>query len=73
MSEKDLMIADMVKDLAILLMEQNHELTVEQSLATVFNSDTYQKILNEKTTLYYQSPRYVFSFLDNELKSGRMQ
>jgi len=73
MSEKDLMIADMVKDLAILLMEQNHELTIEQSLATVFNSDTYQKILNEKTTLYYQSPRYVFSFLDNELKSGRMQ
>ena len=72
MSEKDLMIADMVKDLAILLMEQNHELTMEQSLATVFNSDTYQKILNEKTTLYYQSPRYVFSFLDNELKSGRM-
>ncbi|MBQ3629255.1 MAG: hypothetical protein II947_09560 [Bacteroidaceae bacterium] len=73
MSEKNLMIADMVKDLAILLMEQNHELTMEQSLATVFNSDTYQKILNEKTTLYYQSPRYVFSFLDNELKSGRMQ
>ena len=73
MSEKDLMIADMVKDLAILLMEQNHELTMEQSLATVFNSDTYQKILNEKTTLYYQSPRYVFSFLDNELKSGRMK
>ena len=73
MSEKDLMIADMVKDLAILLMEQNHELTMEQSLATVFNSDTYQKILNEKTTLYYQSPRYVFSFLINELKSGRMQ
>ena len=73
MSEKDLMIADMVKDLAFLLMEQNPELTMEQSLSTVFNSDTYQKILNEKTTLYYQSPRYVFSFLDRELKSGRMQ
>ena len=73
MSEKDLMIADMVKDLAFLLMEQNPELTMEQSLSTVFNSDTYQKILNEKTTLYYQSPRYVFSFLGNELKSGRMQ
>lgn len=73
MSEKDLMIADMVKDLAFLLMEQNPELTMEQSLSAVFNSDTYQKILNEKTTLYYQSPRYVFSFLDSELKSGRMQ
>ena len=73
MSEKDLMIADMVKDLAFLLMEQNPELTMEQSLSTVFNSDTYQKILNEKTTLYYQSPRYVFSFLDSELKSGRIQ
>ena len=37
----------------------------------VFNSDTYQKVINEQTHLYYQSPRYVFSFLEEELRIGK--
>lgn len=44
----------------------------EQALSLVINSDTYQRILNDDTQLYYQSPRYVYSFLDNELKTGKM-
>jgi hypothetical protein len=46
---------------------------IEQALAIVFNSDTYQKVLNEKTKLYFQSPRYVFSFLESELTKGKME
>ena len=48
---------DMVKELACLLMEKNATLTMEQALDIVFNSDTYQKLLNDKTRLYYQSAR----------------
>ncbi|MBR1520125.1 MAG: hypothetical protein IJ635_02695 [Bacteroidaceae bacterium] len=73
MSEKKQMMADMVTKLALLLMEQKSELTMEQALTIVFNSDTYQKLLDERTGLYYQSPRYVFSFLDVELKKGKME
>lgn len=62
----------MVKSLALLLMEQN-ELTMEQALSVVFNSDTYGKVMDDKTRLYYQSPRYVFSFLDAELRKGKME
>ena len=47
-------------------------LTMEQALAIVFNSDTFQKIQNDNTHLYYQSPRYVFSFLEKELTEGKM-
>ncbi|MBP3214155.1 MAG: hypothetical protein J6M19_04885 [Bacteroidaceae bacterium] len=72
MSERNQMIADMVKNLALLLIEQNPDLSMEQALSIVFNSDTYQKVLNERTTFYYQSPGYVFSFLDAELKNGKM-
>ena len=36
----------------------------------MFNSDTYQKLLNDKTRLYYQSARYVFSYLQHELETG---
>ena len=62
----------MVKNLALLLMEQNETLTMEQALSVVFNSETYLKVMNEKTHLYYQSPRYVFAFLDSELTKGKM-
>lgn len=72
MNEKTEMIADMVKSLAWLLMEEDNKLTMEQALSTVFNSDTYQKVLDERTRLYFQSPRYVFSFLEEELKSGKL-
>ena len=63
---------DMVKELACLLMEKNATLTMEQALDIVFNSDTYQKLLNDKTRLYYKSARYVFSYLQHELETGKV-
>lgn len=72
MSEKDEMKNDMVKELANLLMENDGSLTMEQALSLVFNSDTYQKLLDDKTRLYYQSPLYVYSFLESELKTGKI-
>ena len=72
MSEQEQMKMDMVKNLALLLIEQDSTLTMEQALSIVFNSDTYQKLMIDDTRLYYQSPRYVFSFLDNELKIGKL-
>lgn len=44
---------------------------MEQALSTVFNSDTYRKIMDERTGLYYQSSKYVFSFLEDELKTRK--
>lgn len=72
MNEKTIMMADMAKNLALLLWEQNNELTMEQALSMVFNSEIYQKVLNDQTRFYYQSPRYVFAFLDEELKNGKL-
>lgn len=72
MSERDQMTLDMVKNLALLLREDNPSLSMEQALSLVINSDTYLRILNDRTRLYYQSPRYVYSFLDTELKTGKM-
>ena len=71
MNEKQEMMADMMRSLALLVLEQNKELTMEQALSKVFNSDVYGKVMDESTQLYYQSPRYVFTFLDEELKAGR--
>ena len=72
MNEKGEMKADLVKNLAIQLMNKNKEMKIDEALAIVFNSDTYQKIMNDKAGLYFQSPRYVFSFLESELKNGKI-
>ena len=51
MNEKEQMKMDMVKNLDLLLIERDSALTMEQALSIVFNSDTYQKVVNENTTL----------------------
>ncbi len=72
MSEKEEMKSDMVKDLASMLMDKDPGLSMDQALSMVFNSETYQKLLEDKTRLYYQSAGYVFSYLQQELETGKM-
>ena len=73
MSIQEQMKLDMTKNLAVLLMEENPDITMEQALFCVLNSDTYLRLQNDATHLYYQSPRYVYDFLDKELKVGKME
>ena len=72
MNEAIEMKAYMVNRLAMMLLEHNQEMSMEQALGVVFNSDTYQKIMNDKTRVYYQSPLYVYAYLDQELKEGKI-
>ena len=64
---------DMVTKLASLLMEEQPQLTMEQAISTVVNSDTYLRLQEDESALYYQSPRYVYSFLASELKTGKVE
>lgn len=73
MDEVMQMKMDMVSQLVSLLMEKYPDITMEQAFDEVFKSDTYQKVLNESTQLYFQSPRYVFSFLEDEMRMGKIQ
>ena len=51
MNEISEMKADMVKNLAILLMNKNKGMELNEALAIIFNSDTYQKVMDDKTGL----------------------
>lgn len=72
MSIQEQMKMDMTKNLASLLMEDNSELTMEQALSIVINSDTYVRLQNNNAQLFHQSPLYVYDFLKNELKTGKI-
>ena len=73
MIEQEQMKLDMVKNLALLLIDNDSNLSMEDALATVLNSDTYTRLMRDSTRLYYQSPRYVYSFLESELKTGSIK
>ena len=70
---KTMMKDDMAGKLAILLVENNKAATMSEALSTVINSETYQRLMDDKTALYYQSPLYVYDFLNSELQCGKIQ
>ncbi len=47
-------------------------LGVAKVLEVLYNSQTYNKLTDPKTGLYFQSPGYVYSFLRSEMMTGSM-
>lgn len=62
----DFMVECQERDIASLLVE-DRDLTIRQALDTLFNSRTYGLLNNPKTGLFFQSPKYVYSILKEEL------
>lgn len=71
MSDSDYLIENIAKDIVLLLME-DFNMDMKTTLHTLYTSDTYTKLQDTKTGLYFQSTRYVYDFLKNEIKSGKM-
>ena len=65
------MIEELVKELALRLMEERG-LSMKQALDTIYNSDTYTKILDLRTSLFSQSTAYVYSILETEILTGKL-
>lgn len=68
MNDTNYLIECMTKDLVLLLMEEAG-MDMKTALHTLYTSDTYTKLQDNKTGLYFQSPRYVYAFLKEEIAS----
>lgn len=44
----------------------------EEAIDVLYTSETFDRLQDDATGLYYQSPGYVYSFLQNELKTARV-
>jgi len=67
--EFQFMIEGMVSDLIQLLIERQG-MTMTDAFDTVYRSKTYENLLNPETRLYFQSPGYVYSYLEEELPTN---
>ena len=64
-------IEELVKEIALRLMDER-DLTMKQALDTVYNSETYSKVLDVRTGLFSQSTAYVYSILETEILTGKI-
>ena len=65
----------MKDDLAVELVEcliNEFHYSPQEALDTLYTSDTFERLQDDETGLYYQSAGYVFSFLSNEIKTAKV-
>ncbi|MGN1253447.1 hypothetical protein [Hallella absiana] len=72
MTDFDYMLEGMTRDLTVLLMERR-KMPMTDALDTLYNSETYEKLSDPRSGLYFQAPGYVYDFLDKEIEYGKMQ
>ena len=67
----EFMVDVMTRELIKLLMERL-EVDMKTAFDLFYNSDTYAALNRPESGLFFQSPKYVYSILDNEIKTGKM-
>ncbi len=61
----------MARDLVMMLME-NHSMSLSEAFDALYASVTFQKLQDRRSGLFFQSPGYVYSFLEEELLTGKI-
>ena len=59
------------KNLVAMLMSK-YGWNMQMSIDRLCTSETYDRLCDPECGLYYESPVYVFSFLQNEIETGRI-
>ena len=54
------------------LIAKDFDMTITEALDAMYGSETYSKLCDPNTGLYFQSSQYVYSFLKNELLTARL-
>ena len=67
----EFMVNVLTRDLITLLMERQN-MDMKSAFDVFYNSDTYAALNRSESGLYFQSPKYVYSILETEMKTGKM-
>ena len=66
-----LQIEFLAADLTEMLMDE-YGWDMSKALDELYNSKTFEKVNDPKCGLYYQGAVYVFSYLKNEIETGKI-
>jgi hypothetical protein len=62
---------DLCVEIAGYLVDDFHY-TPKEAIDVLYTSETFDRLQDDDTGLYYQSAGYVYSFLQNELTKARV-
>lgn len=58
-------------DLIVMLME-DFGMDMKSAFDSLYNSETYAKLSDVSTGLYFQSSGYIYSYLRREITTGKL-
>lgn len=67
--DKQFLVESLVKELIEMLMK-DYGWNMKKSMDVVYSSETFAKLEDERSGLYYQGAVYVYSFLKQEIETG---
>ena len=71
MNDFEYMKESLATELVELLIDE-YKITMTEALDILYFSDTYKKLCDINTGLYFQSVLYVYSYLKKEITTGVM-
>lgn len=67
--EKQFLVESLGKELIEMLMS-DYGWDLQNSMDVLYSSETFAKLEDERSGLYYQGAIYVYSFLKQEIEKG---
>ena len=67
--EKQFLVESLGKELIEMLMS-DYGWKLQKSMDVLYSSETFAKLEDERSGLYYQGAIYVYSFLKQEIEKG---
>lgn len=55
------------------LLTNEYNWDIQKAMDVLYNSETFSKLEDARSGLYYQGAAYVYSYLKNEIETGKMQ
>ena len=69
--DMQLQIEFLASDLTEMLMDE-YGWDMPKALDELYNSKTFEKVNDPRCGLYYQGAVYIFSYLKNEIETGKI-
>lgn len=71
MNKRDQLIEYITQDIIAFLVE-DRQMDIAEAMKVFYNSETYEKLLDEETGLYLEGAPYVYEILKDELEQGHL-
>ena len=71
MSKQELLVEYITQDIIVYLIE-DFSFEIKEAIGKLYNSVTYEKLIDYETGLYLESSAFVYDLLKAEIQSGHL-